>query len=59
MIAEIDEDQDGQISFREFLLIFRKAAKVHQHGMHTFNSQSAGRAEGGGLVEHCRDMQRG
>ncbi len=24
MIAEIDEDSDGQISFREFLLIFRK-----------------------------------
>lgn len=26
MIKEIDEDFDGQISFREFLLIFRKAA---------------------------------
>lgn len=26
MIKEVDEDQDGQISFREFLLIFRKAA---------------------------------
>lgn len=25
MIAEVDEDQDGKISFREFLLIFRKA----------------------------------
>jgi Ca2+-binding EF-hand superfamily protein len=25
MIAEVDEDQDGQISFREFLLIYRKA----------------------------------
>ncbi len=27
MIKEVDEDGDGQISFREFLLIFRKAAK--------------------------------
>ncbi|XP_029194031.2 EF-hand domain-containing protein D2-like [Acropora muricata] len=26
MIAEIDEDSDGKVSFREFLLIFRKAA---------------------------------
>ncbi len=26
MIAEVDEDQDGTISFSEFLLIFRKAA---------------------------------
>ncbi|CAB4005157.1 EF-hand domain-containing D2 [Paramuricea clavata] len=26
MIAEIDEDNDGQVSYREFLLIFRKAA---------------------------------
>lgn len=26
MIAEIDEDHDGQVSYREFLLIFRKAA---------------------------------
>lgn len=25
MIAEVDEDQDGKISFREFLLIYRKA----------------------------------
>lgn len=25
MIAEVDEDKDGKISFREFLLIFRKA----------------------------------
>merc|ERR1712224_1165186 len=25
MIKEVDEDNDGQISFREFLLIFRKA----------------------------------
>ncbi|XP_028393783.1 EF-hand domain-containing protein D2-like [Dendronephthya gigantea] len=26
MINEIDEDHDGEVSFREFLLIFRKAA---------------------------------
>eukprot|EP00050_Salpingoeca_kvevrii_P016675 m.57565 g.57565 ORF g.57565 m.57565 type:complete len:215 (+) comp7089_c0_seq1:42-686(+) len=26
MIKEVDEDYDGQMSFREFLLIFRKAA---------------------------------
>lgn len=26
MINEVDEDHDGQISFREFLLIFRKAS---------------------------------
>ena len=26
MIQEVDEDGDGHISFREFLLIFRKAA---------------------------------
>jgi hypothetical protein len=26
MIKEVDEDDDGAISFREFLLIFRKAA---------------------------------
>lgn len=26
MIKEVDEDEDGKISFREFLLIFRKAA---------------------------------
>lgn len=26
MIKEVDEDSDGHISFREFLLIFRKAA---------------------------------
>lgn len=26
MIKEVDEDQDNQISFREFLLIFQKAA---------------------------------
>ncbi|XP_038075086.1 EF-hand domain-containing protein D2-like [Patiria miniata] len=26
MIKEVDEDHDGRISFREFLLIFRKAA---------------------------------
>ncbi|XP_077998311.1 EF-hand domain-containing protein D2-like [Glandiceps talaboti] len=26
MIATVDEDHDGQISYREFLLIFRKAA---------------------------------
>lgn len=26
MIKEVDEDKDGEISFREFLLIFRKAA---------------------------------
>ena len=26
MIQEVDEDGDGAISFREFLLIFRKAA---------------------------------
>eukprot|EP00095_Tigriopus_kingsejongensis_P010032 maker-scaffold231_size243715-snap-gene-1.35 protein:Tk10032 transcript:maker-scaffold231_size243715-snap-gene-1.35-mRNA-1 annotation:"hypothetical protein DAPPUDRAFT_231804" len=26
MIKEVDEDEDGSISFREFLLIFRKAA---------------------------------
>ncbi|XP_045163251.2 EF-hand domain-containing protein D2-like [Mercenaria mercenaria] len=26
MIKEVDEDHDGKISFREFLLIFRKAA---------------------------------
>ncbi|XP_020630503.1 EF-hand domain-containing protein D2-like [Orbicella faveolata] len=26
MITEIDEDNDGKVSFREFLLIFRKAA---------------------------------
>ncbi len=25
MIKQVDEDQDGKISFREFLLIFRKA----------------------------------
>lgn len=25
MIAEVDEDHDGRISFREFLLIYRKA----------------------------------
>eukprot|EP00914_Ancora_sagittata_P004044 GHVO01008884.1.p1 GENE.GHVO01008884.1~~GHVO01008884.1.p1 ORF type:complete len:129 (-),score=37.21 GHVO01008884.1:767-1153(-) len=25
MIAEVDEDQDDKISFREFLIIFRKA----------------------------------
>uniref|UniRef100_A0A182MPZ2 EF-hand domain-containing protein n=1 Tax=Anopheles culicifacies TaxID=139723 RepID=A0A182MPZ2_9DIPT len=25
MIAEVDEDKDGKISFREFLLIYRKA----------------------------------
>ena len=25
MIKEMDEDQDGKISFREFMLIFRKA----------------------------------
>ena len=25
MIAEVDEDHDGKISFREFLLIYRKA----------------------------------
>jgi len=27
MIKEVDEDMDGKISFREFLLIFRKAAE--------------------------------
>ena len=27
MVAEVDEDFDGQMSFREFLLIFRKAAR--------------------------------
>lgn len=27
MIKEVDEDGDGEISFREFLLIFRKAAE--------------------------------
>ncbi|EGD81753.1 EF-hand domain-containing protein D2 [Salpingoeca rosetta] len=27
MISEVDEDNDGQISFREFLLIFHKAAR--------------------------------
>ncbi len=27
MITEVDEDLDGQISYREFLLIFRKAAE--------------------------------
>ncbi|KAI9556171.1 hypothetical protein GHT06_018745 [Daphnia sinensis] len=26
MIKEVDEDQDGKLSFREFLLVFRKAA---------------------------------
>lgn len=26
MIKELDEDQDGKLSFREFLLLFRKAA---------------------------------
>lgn len=26
MIKEVDEDDDGKISFREFLLIYRKAA---------------------------------
>jgi len=26
MIAEVDEDNDNKISFREFLLIFRKAS---------------------------------
>ncbi|OQV22405.1 EF-hand domain-containing protein D2, partial [Hypsibius exemplaris] len=26
MIAEVDEDRDGKLNFREFLLIFRKAA---------------------------------
>ena len=26
LIQEVDEDDDGAISFREFLLIFRKAA---------------------------------
>lgn len=26
MIKEVDEDDDGMISFREFMLIFRKAA---------------------------------
>ena len=26
MIKEVDEDGDGQMSFREFLLVFRKAA---------------------------------
>merc|ERR1712228_1079971 len=26
MIKEVDEDDDGAISFREFMLIFRKAA---------------------------------
>ena len=26
MIKEVDEDDDGAISFREFLIIFRKAA---------------------------------
>ncbi|CAF4366668.1 unnamed protein product, partial [Adineta steineri] len=29
MIKQVDEDQDGKISFREFLLIFRKAMSVH------------------------------
>eukprot|EP00043_Microstomoeca_roanoka_P003916 m.46544 g.46544 ORF g.46544 m.46544 type:complete len:188 (-) comp12252_c0_seq1:129-692(-) len=27
MISEVDEDNDGQISFREFLLIFHKASR--------------------------------
>lgn len=31
MIAEVDEDQDGKISFREFLLIFRKAQAGELH----------------------------
>ena len=26
MLREVDEDEDGALSFREFLLIFRKAA---------------------------------
>eukprot|EP00041_Stephanoeca_diplocostata_P034149 m.1147428 g.1147428 ORF g.1147428 m.1147428 type:complete len:146 (-) comp24471_c0_seq15:5473-5910(-) len=26
MIAEVDEDNDGKMSFREFLLVYRKAA---------------------------------
>jgi len=42
MIKEIDEDFDGMISFREFLLIFRKAA--------------AGELKNGSLMEIYRQM---
>ena len=28
MIKEVDEDNDGQLSFREFLNIYRKAGKL-------------------------------
>jgi len=31
MIKEVDEDEDGAISFREFMLIFRKAAAGELH----------------------------
>jgi Ca2+-binding EF-hand superfamily protein len=42
MIKEVDEDFDGKISFREFLLIFRKAA--------------AGELKAEGLMEVYRQM---
>lgn len=38
MIKEVDEDGDDQISFREFLLIFRKKAEGSLDGIDGFTS---------------------
>lgn len=38
MIREVDEDGDEEISFREFLLIFRKKAEGQLDGMDGFTS---------------------
>lgn len=35
MIAEVDEDNDGKISFREFMLIYRYSSKL----LSTFSAQ--------------------
>lgn len=38
MIQEVDEDKDGKISFREFLLIFRYVELSKVNICHTKNS---------------------
>ena len=51
MIAEIDEDNDGQISFREFLLIFRKVRATRRPPQSRRTQAARGELKAEGLTK--------
>ena len=61
MIAEIDEDHDGQVSYREFLLIFRKVLPLPPSSTAPITRDTGGarRAAGGGADVAGIAHQRG